>query len=76
MNEVMTRAEVETLFPNEWILMIDPDPGTDINIRGRVIAHSKDRDEIHRKAMELPVPRNIAVFFAGPPFPPGMAVLL
>jgi hypothetical protein len=76
MNEIMTRSEVETLFPNEWILMIDPDPGNDINFRGRVVAHSKDRAEIHRKAMELPAPRHIAVFFAGPPFPPGTEVLL
>lgn len=76
MNEVLTRAEVEALFPNEWILMTDPDPGTDVNFRGRVIAHSKDRDEIHRKAMELPTPRRTAVFFAGPLFPPGTEVLL
>jgi hypothetical protein len=75
MNEVLTRAGVEARFPNEWILMVDPDPGTDINFRGRVVAHEKDKRGLLRKAMELPLPRNIAVFFSGPVIPPGMMVL-
>ena len=75
MNEVMSQVEIEALYPNEWILMVDPEPGWEVNLRGRVIAHSKVREEIHRMAMELPTPRHIAVFFTGPPFPPGMEVL-
>jgi len=76
MDEIMTRKEIESLYPNEWILMVDPESGMDINFRGRVIAHSKDREEIHLKAMELPAPKHIAVFFAGPPFPPGTEIML
>src|SRR5436190_23765089 len=75
MNEIVSRAELETLYPDEWILMVDPEPGNDINYRGRVIAHSKDREEIHRKAMEVSIPRHIAIFFTGPLIPPGMKVL-
>ncbi|HJZ94829.1 MAG TPA: hypothetical protein VKE40_28440 [Gemmataceae bacterium] len=75
MNEIMCRAELEALYPDEWILMVDPEPGIDTNYRGRVVAHSPDRAEIHRKAMEVPVPRHIAVFFTGPPVQRGMKVL-
>jgi hypothetical protein len=75
MNEVMSRKELEVLYPNEWILMVDPEPGWDINYRGRVVAHSPDRAEVLRKGMELPAPRHVAVFFTGPPIPPGMRVL-
>jgi hypothetical protein len=75
MNEIMSRAELETLFPDEWILMVDPEMGNDTNYRGRVIAHSKDREEIHRKAMDVPTPRHIAIFFTGPLIPPGMKLL-
>jgi hypothetical protein len=75
MNKVMSRAELETLYPDEWILMVDPEAGNDINYRGRVVAHSPDRAEIHRKAMELPIPRHIAIFFTGPPIPCGMKLL-
>lgn len=74
MNEVMSRSELESLYPDEWILMADPEPGNDTNYRGRVIAHAKDREEIHRKALQLPVPRHIAIFFTGPLIPPGMKV--
>jgi hypothetical protein len=70
----MSRSELEVLYPDEWILMANPEPGNDINYRGHVIAHAKDREEIHRRAMELSVPRHIAIFFTGPPVPPGMKV--
>ena len=30
MNEVMSRAEIEARFPNEWILMVDPEAGGDV----------------------------------------------
>jgi hypothetical protein len=76
MNDVVSQAEAEALYPDEWILMTDLQPDWQVNLRGRVVAHSKDRAAIHRKAMEMPVPRHIAVFFTGAPFPPGMEVIL
>jgi hypothetical protein len=75
MNEVMSRAELANLYPDEWILMVDPEPGNDTNCRGRVVAHGKDKAELLRKAKELPIPRHVAIFFTGPPTPPGMKVL-
>jgi hypothetical protein len=76
MSQVMTRAEIETRFPDEWVLVINPDVGPDQFVRsGEVFAHSKDRDEIARKAIEAPA-RHIAVWFNGDPIPAGMKVWL
>jgi hypothetical protein len=71
-NEIMTRAEAEALYPNEWILMVDLEPGTDLNYRGRVVAHEKEKANIVRRGMELPKGLHVAVFFAGDRMPPGM----
>jgi hypothetical protein len=75
MDEVMTRAEAMVRFPNEWILMIDPEPGWDVNFRGLVVAHSTNPDELAEKSKAYR-PREIANFFAGPPIPPGTHVIL
>lgn len=75
MNEVLSRAEIEARFPNEWILMVDPEPGWDLNYRGLVVAHSTNQDELVEKSKAYR-PREIAIFFAGPPFPPGTHVIL
>jgi hypothetical protein len=76
MNEVLTRTEIEARFPDEWILVINPDVGPDQVVRsGTLLAHSKDRDEIDRMAIEAPA-RHIAVWFNGDPIPAGMKVLM
>jgi len=75
MNEILSRTEIEERFPGEWILLIDPDPGTDLNYRGHVAAHSSDRAEVYRVAFELR-PKRSAFFFAGPAIPPGSKALL
>ena len=76
MSKVMTRAEIEAQFPDEWVLVLNPDVGPDQVVRsGTLVAHSKDRDEIDRMAVEAPA-RQIAVWFNGDPFPPGVKVWL
>jgi hypothetical protein len=65
MSNVMTIDEIETSFPNEWILVIEPDLGADLKVRsGRVACHSPSREEIHRTAMALH-PKNSAVWYNG-----------
>jgi hypothetical protein len=76
MSEVMTRAEAEVLFPDEWVLMDNSEPVTDGNYRGRVIAHAKNRAEVVQEARTQALPARVAVFFTGPVVPPGMKVLL
>lgn len=67
MGKVMTMAEINERFPSEWVLLSDPQTDENLEIvNGTVICHSKDEEEVHRKAMELPIPRDIAVFYTGP----------
>ena len=67
MAEVMKIDEIETRFPDEWILVIDPDTGPDLKVRsGVVAAHSKDRAEVYRTAIALK-PKRSAVWFNGQP---------
>jgi len=50
----MTIDEIESQFESEWVLI--EEPRTDQALRvlgGRVLIHSKDRDEVYRKAVAL-----------------------
>jgi hypothetical protein len=54
MDEVMTLADINSRFQSEWVLIADPEIGEHLEVRrGRVVCHSKDRDEVDRKAIEL-----------------------
>lgn len=67
MAQVMKIEEIEASFPDEWILVIDPDIGPQLEVRsGVVAAHSKDRDEVDRRSLELR-PRRSAIWFNGNP---------
>ena len=45
---LLTREKIKVKYPNQWLLLEDfeLDESTSLR-RGRVIAHSKDRNEIH-----------------------------
>jgi hypothetical protein len=63
----MKIEEIEASFPDEWILVIDPDTGPDLKVRsGIVAAHSKDRDEVYRTGIALK-PKRAAVWYNGEP---------
>jgi hypothetical protein len=52
--DVLSVEEIHFHFRGEWILIEDPEVDKDLNVlRGRVVFHSKDRDEVDRKAIEL-----------------------
>jgi hypothetical protein len=75
MDEILTAAEIEAAFSAEWILVEDPQTNDALEVRsGRVRYHSKDRDEVYRKAIELR-PRRFAVLFTGA-IPKDAAVVL
>jgi hypothetical protein len=77
MNEVMTLAEIEAAFPSEWVLIDQPQTDRYQQIlSGRVVCHSKDRDEVYHRALTLPIPRNIAFHYTGPVPEPGTAIIL
>jgi hypothetical protein len=76
MNDLMTIGEIEAHFPEEWILIDHPE--TDVHdevVRGRVVFHSPDRDEVYRKALDVPAPRHIAFHCTKKPKPDEAFVL-
>jgi hypothetical protein len=65
MEEILTLAEIEARYPSEWVLIADQEVNAQLEIIcGRVVFHSKDRDEMYRKDMELR-PKSAATFYAG-----------
>jgi hypothetical protein len=64
-SEVMTIAEIEATFQSEWVLVEDPQTNEASEVeRGNVRFHSKDRDEVYRKAVELR-PKRFAMLYTG-----------
>jgi hypothetical protein len=65
MNEVLTLAEIEARFQSEWVLVEDPETDESLQVKsGKVLWHSKDRDEVYRKALELR-PKRSAFLYTG-----------
>ncbi|MGZ9187946.1 MAG: hypothetical protein ACXW6R_25080 [Candidatus Binatia bacterium] len=75
MEEVLAIAQIEAQFDSEWILVGDPQTNEALEVqRGKVLWHSKDRDEVYRKAVELR-PRRSAMLYTGK-MPKDTAVVL
>lgn len=75
MDDVLTASQIEAQFESEWILVEDPETDDALLVRsGRVRWHSKDRDEVYRKAVELR-PKRFAVLYTGK-MPKDTAVVL
>ena len=54
MSQIMTLSEVNQQFNSEWVLLTDTETNDRHEIvKGRVVWHSKDRDEVYRKLLEL-----------------------
>jgi|UniRef100_A0A7C6A7V9 hypothetical protein len=51
-NELQPIEEIEKIYPNEWVLIVDceTDEATTSVIRGRVVAHGRKR-EIYEKVV-------------------------
>ena len=65
MNKEMSIEEIESKFDSEWVLIEDPktDKGLKV-VGGRILHHSKDRDEVYRKAVSLR-PKRSAIIYTG-----------
>ena len=71
----IAREEIESQFPNEWVLVGDPLTDDKLKlIEGTVLHHSKDRDEVYRRAIALKAKR-YATLFTGK-MPKGTAIVL
>jgi hypothetical protein len=65
MDDVLTIAQIEAQFGSEWVLVEEPETNQALEVqRGRVRWHSKDREEVYRKAVELR-PNRFAVLYTG-----------
>jgi hypothetical protein len=65
MNDILTIEEIERRYPDEWVLL-DEVETSDVQevLRGRVLWHSKDQLEVHRRLRELS-PTDWALLFTG-----------
>jgi len=71
----MTMEEIRSQFDSEWILIEDPETNETLEVlKGKVLHHSKDRDEVYRKAVSARLKRS-AILYTGE-FPEGTAVVL
>ena len=65
MSEIVSFAEIKEKYDSEWILLEDPEMGDEFIIEGgKILWHSKNRDEVYRKARELK-PKHSAVIYTG-----------
>ena len=75
MGETISFAEIQKRFDSEWILLEDPETDKGLKVKsGKVLWHSKDRDEVYRKARELR-PKHSAVLYTGK-LPQDMVIVL
>ena len=63
--EILSLAEIHARFASEWVLVGDPELDESLAvIRGRVLWHSPNRDDVYRKARELR-PHHSAILYTG-----------
>lgn len=75
MESVLTIKEIETQFPAEGVLVEDPITNEVMEVeKGKVLHHSKDRDEVYRRAVELR-PKSFAMLYTGT-IPKDVAIVL
>jgi hypothetical protein len=75
MEEVLTITQIEARFDSDWILVGDPQTNEALEVQsGKVLWHSKDREEVYRKAVELR-PKRSAMLYTGK-MPKDTAVVL
>jgi len=75
MKEILSFSEINKRFDSEWVLVGDPEIDDDLSVKqGVVLWHSKDRDEVYRKARELH-PEHCAILYTGK-LPDDVAVVL
>ncbi len=75
MEQEMTIREIESRFESEWILVEDPRTNEELEVlSGKLRHHSKDRDEVYRKAVAIR-PKRCAILYTGE-IPEDTAVVL
>jgi hypothetical protein len=78
MSESSDISAIEQLHPDEWLLIeVEETDAADLPVKGKLLCHSKSRDEIHEVIMKVRTPeRDLYIAYPGDPVPPGVAVVL
>jgi hypothetical protein len=64
-DKALTFAQMRKKYHSEWLLIENPETNDLLEIvRGKVLLHSKDRDEVYGKAASLH-PRRFATLYTG-----------
>jgi len=75
MDTMLTIDQIEAEFESEWVLVEDPQTNKALEVQsGKVRWHSKDREEVYRKAVELR-PTRFAMIYTGK-LPKDTAIIL
>jgi hypothetical protein len=75
MNKTLSAKQIHARFKSEWVLVADPQTTEFQEVtRGKVLYHSKDRDAVYRKALELR-PTSSAILYTGK-IPEGTVIVL
>ncbi|MEG3927636.1 MULTISPECIES: hypothetical protein [unclassified Microcoleus] len=73
--KIMSLEEIFSLYPDEWVLIVNPELDEELNvIRGEVLAHATERDEIYSK-LSLRKGKSVAIEYTGS-IPDNIAVML
>lgn len=65
--EILTVEEIRDRYPREWVLIADTESDDLWNvIRGEVLAHSPEREEIDRALTKFQDVRSISIEYTGP----------
>lgn len=65
--EILTAAEIRDRYPREWVLIADPESDDLWNvIRGEVLAHSPEREEIDQALTKFKDIQSISIEYTGP----------
>jgi len=74
--EVLTWEEIQRRYPDEWVLIANPELGEDLEVLdGVVVYHGDDVEEIDRQATERGL-KNTAVLYTGCLFEKDVAYIL
>ena len=72
-NPLLSKEKIKAQYPDKWLLLEDCELDASTSLRkGRVLAHSKDRDEIHRALKKHT--GNLCIHFTGK-LPPDTGVI-
>ena len=74
MQKRMTINQIKKRYKSHWILLSDPKLIKGQLVSGIVVFHSKDRDKMYQKMLELKLPSSATLCTMTPPYPLILAV--